>query len=110
MSLKETMDMTRLIGAVLIVSSALAGCGGNNPYLNMSLSEMEGKDKAWVEKNYGEPTGKAARFFGGETWTYVRVSGGKQGPPFGNFTPIQCQITIKFDREGKVASTDSSGC
>lgn len=102
--------MTRTFGMILIACALLAGCGGGNPYLNMSLNEMEGKDKTWVEKNYGEPSGKTARFFGGETWTYFRVSGGKTGPILGNHTPIQCQITIKFDRDGKVSSTDSSGC
>ena len=56
----------------------IAGCGGN-PYLDASLkpAEMEGKDKAWFEKNWGAPSGKAPRFFGGEEWTYFRIAGGR---------------------------------
>jgi hypothetical protein len=105
----------RLVGAILAVVLAIgsaAGCGGGNPYLDASLdpAELEGKDMAWFEKNWGEPTGKSARFFGGETWTYFRISGGKTGPPFGNFTPTQCQITLKFDKEGKLSSSSYSGC
>lgn len=104
----------RIVGVLLAVGVAigtLAGCGGN-PYLDATLNpaELEGKDKAWFEKNWGEPTGKSPRFFGGETWTYFRISGGKTGLPFGNFTPTQCQITLKFDKEGKLSSSSYSGC
>ena len=72
---------------VLLFSLALTGCGGSNPYLEQSLkpAELQGKDKAWFEKNWGAPSGKATRFFGGETWTYYRIAGGKSGPPLFNF-------------------------
>ena len=104
----------RMLGTVLVVVLAVglaSGCGGN-PYLDASLdpAELEGKDKAWFEKNWGEPTGKSPRFFGGETWTYFRISGGKNSPLLGNFTPTECQITLKFDREGKLGSSSYSGC
>ena len=49
---------------------------------------------AWFEKNWGTPSGKAPRFFGGETWTYYRIAGGKSGPPLFNFTPNQCEIIV----------------
>ena len=95
-----------------LIAGSLAGCGGGNPYLDASLNpaELEGKDKAWFEKNWGEPTGKAPRFFGGETWTYFRISGGKTSAILGNFTPTECQITLKFDKEGKLGSSSYSGC
>jgi len=108
----------RILGVFLAVGlgvglgvGLLAGCGGN-PYLDASLkpAELEGKEKAWFEKNWGEPTGKAPRFFGGETWTYFRISGGKNGPLLGNFTPTECQITLKFDKESKLSSSSYSGC
>lgn len=89
----------------------LAACGGN-PYLDASLkpAEMEGKDKAWFEKNWGEPSGKSPRFFGGESWTYFRIAGGKTGPLFSNFVPNECQVTLKFGSDGKLSSYSYSGC
>jgi hypothetical protein len=88
----------------------LAGCGGGNPYLDASLkpAELEGKDKAWFEKNWGAPSGKSSRFFGGETWTYYRISG-VTGGTF-HSTPTQCQITLKFGKDEKLSSYDYSGC
>jgi hypothetical protein len=89
-----------------------AACGGGNPYLEASLkpAELQGKDKAWFEKNWGTPDGKASRFFGGETWTYYRIAGGKSSLPLFNFSPNQCQITLKFDKEEKLSDYSYSGC
>jgi len=102
--------MQRLFG-LLLAGVLLAGCGGN-PYLEASLqpAEFEGKDKTWFEKNWGTPTGKAPRFFGGETWTYFRIAGGQTSPPFGNFKPNQCQISLKFGKDDKLSSYSYSGC
>ena len=52
---------------VLAGCQFLSSCGGENPYLEQSLkpAELQGKDKAWFAKNWGEPSGKAPRFFGG---------------------------------------------
>ena len=96
---------------VLLAVGLLAGCGGN-PYLDatLNLAELEGRDKAWFEKNWGEPGGRAPRFFGGETWTYFRIAGGKTSALFGQYTPNECQITLKFDKDGKVSSASQSGC
>ena len=58
----------------------------------------------------GAPSGKAPRFFGGETWTYYRIAGGKSSPPLFNFSPNQCQITLKFDKEEKLSDSSYSGC
>lgn len=97
---------------VLVFYLILTACAGNNPYLEASLkpAELQGKNKAWFEKNWGVPDGKASRFFGGETWTYYRIAGGKSGPPFFNFTPNQCQITLKFDKDEKMSDYSYSGC
>lgn len=104
------MRMLR-IGLVLVTGMLIAGCGGN-PYLDASLkpAELEGKDKAWFEENWGKPNGKASRFFGGETWTYYRIAGGKKGPPFWNFSPNECQITLKFGEDDKLDDYSYSGC
>jgi hypothetical protein len=79
---------------IFLFGLALTGCGGGNPYLDQSLkpAELQGKDKAWFEKNWGAPSGKATRFFGGETWTYYRIAGGKSGLPLFNFTPNHTQV------------------
>jgi len=95
----------------LLAIMLVTGCGGN-PYLDASLkpAELEGKDKAWFEKNWGAPSGKSPRFFGGETWTYFRIAGGQSGPPLFNFSPNQCQITLKFGKDDKLSSYSYSGC
>ncbi|MEK6634533.1 MAG: hypothetical protein AABY94_14525, partial [Nitrospirota bacterium] len=66
----------RLSAIFLISCLALTACSSSNPYLEASLkpAELQGKDKAWFEKNWGTPEGKASRFFGGETWTYYRIA------------------------------------
>ncbi len=89
----------------------LAGCGGN-PYLEASLkpAELQGKNKAWFEKNWGAPDGKSSRFFGGETWTYYRIAGGKTSLPFFNFSPNACQIKLEFDKEEALSDYSTSGC
>lgn len=105
------MRRTRQTTGLLLALVLTAGCGGN-PYLDASLkpAEFEGKDKAWFEKNWGTPSGKAPRFFGGETWTYFRIAGGQTGPLNFNFAPTQCQITLKFGKDEKLSSYSYSGC
>lgn len=102
----------RLSAVFLIGCLALTACSSSNPYLEASLkpAELQGKDKAWFEKNWGTPDGKAPRFFGGETWTYYRIAGGKSGMPLFNFSPNQCQILLKFDKEEKLSDYSYSGC
>jgi hypothetical protein len=97
---------------VFLFCLALTACGGSNPYLEASLkpAELQGKEKAWFEKNWGTPDGKAPGWFGKETWTYYRIAGGKSSSPFFNFSPNQCQITLKFDKEEKLSDYSYSGC
>jgi len=95
-----------------LLMSLLLGCGGGNPYLDASLkpAELEGRNQAWFEKNWGPPSGRATRFFGGETWTYFRIAGGQSRSPLFNYSPNQCQVTLKFDKEERLRSYDYSGC
>ncbi|TAJ23846.1 MAG: hypothetical protein EPO64_10390 [Nitrospirae bacterium] len=104
---RTQQPMMGLLLAILL----LAGCGGN-PYLDASLkaAEFEGKDMAWFEKNWGPPSGKASRFFGGETWTYFRIAGMHASPLSITATPTECQITLKFGKDGKMNSYSYSGC
>lgn len=97
---------------VLSFCLALTACGGSSPYLEASLkpAELQGKNKAWFEKNWGAPDGKAARFFGGETWTYYRIAGGRTSLPLFNFSPNECQITLTFDEEDTLSDYSYSGC
>lgn len=97
---------------MLLFSVLLFTACSSNPYLEASLkpAELQGKDKAWFEKNWGAPDAKSPRFFGGETWTYYRIAGGKSGPPLFNFSPNQCQIMLKFDKEEKMSDYSYSGC
>ena len=104
--------MSGLRGIVItIVFLGLSGCS-SNPYLEASLSpaEMEGKDQAWFEENWGKPNGKAQRFFGGETWVYHRIAGGENRFPFYNFSPNTCRISLDFDKAAKLDSYDYSDC
>lgn len=102
--------MRRSLGLIVLLA-LLAGCG-RNPYLDASLrpAELEGKDKAWFEKNWGTPNGKAPRFFGGETWTYFRIAGAHSRLLSLSSTPTECQITLRFDRDDKLTSYSYSGC
>ena len=90
---------------------SLFGCGGN-PYLDASLdpAEFEGKNQSWFEDKWGTPSGKSPRFFGGETWTYHRIAGGKTRFPFYNYSPNTCEISLDFDEDGTLDSYDYSDC
>ena len=98
-------------GVVLVFGLLLGACGGN-PYLDASLdpAEMEGKPQSWFEENWGKPSGKSARFFGGETWVYSRIAGGETRFPFFNFSPNKCKIILDFDKEGKLEDYEYTDC
>lgn len=59
--------MIRRYVMVGLLGFVFAGCGGN-PYLEASLdpAKFEGKDQAWFEENWGKPSAKTSRFFGGK--------------------------------------------
>lgn len=96
---------------IIVLAIFIISCGGN-PYLDASLkpAELEGKPQSWFEEQWGKPSAKSKRFFGGETWTYFRIAGGKSSAPFWNFAPNECQINLDFDKEGKLEDSDYSGC
>lgn len=98
-----------LIGVTALM--LLVSCMGGNPYLETSLepAKARGETAAWFEKEWGMPSSKASRWFGGEVWTYTRIAGGKR-TFLGNFDPRTCTITLKFDDERKLASYKYSGC
>ena len=97
---------------IIFFGMLLFGCGGN-PYLDASLdpAEFQGKPQSWFEEQWGVPSGKAKRFFGGETWTYRRIAGGSKGlSSLWNFAPNQCEITLDFDEDQKLDDYSYSGC
>ena len=52
----------------------LAACGGISHWdTSLDRAELQGKSQAWFEDNWGNPSAKAKRFFGGETWVYFRI-------------------------------------
>ena len=79
-------------------------------YLPEHQPYFEKLNKAWIEKELGQPDAKSARFFGGEKWTYNRIAGGKSAPPLFNFNATECQLVLFFDREDVVADSNYSGC
>jgi hypothetical protein len=96
---------------VLVSLVLLAGCA-SNPYLEQSLkpAAQRHESKDWFEKEWGKPSGASKRFWGGETWTYYRIAGGTQRI-LGGITPHECEITLYFDKEGKLDDYSySSGC
>lgn len=103
--------MIRRYMLVSLLALLFAGCGGN-PYLDASLdpAKLEGKDQAWFEENWGKPSAKSSRFFGGESWVYTRIAGGETHFPFFNFSPHQCQITLDFDKDQKLDDYSYTDC
>lgn len=94
----------------LLAMSLIGSACSHNPYLEASLTRYQGKDKAWIEKELGQPDARSARFFGGEKWTYNRIAGGKAAAPLFNFSATECQLVLFFDREDVVADSNYSGC
>lgn len=101
----------KLCLTLFVAVVVLGGCGrGRYGDTGVIPAELEGKDKTWFEKNWGKPSGKARGFFGGEAWTYLRITGNRSGSAVYNFAPNQCQITLKFDKDDKLHSSEYTGC
>jgi hypothetical protein len=103
--------VNKLYVVAVLMASIMIGCGGN-PYLDASLdpAEMEGRSQEWFLENWGKPNGKSARFFGGESWVYTRIAGGKTRWPFSKFTPNKCQIILNFNKEGRLDNYKYTDC
>jgi hypothetical protein len=101
--------MTRSV-IILAVLLLAAGCA-SNPYLEQTLkpAAQRQESKEWFEKEWGKPSGTSKRFWGGETWTYYRIAGGT-ARILGGINPHECEITLDFDKEGKLDKYDYSGC
>lgn len=82
--------MIRQLAYLLCVCSLVTACGGRNPYLEASLkpAELQGKDKAWFEKNWGAPTGKASRFFGERLGLTTVLLEGNQARRYSTLSPM----------------------
>ncbi|HIB53673.1 MAG TPA: hypothetical protein EYO39_02440 [Nitrospirales bacterium] len=102
---------TALMGVAGAALLSLVACMGANPFLETSLepAKARGETQDWFEQEWGTPSSKAPRWLGGEVWTYTRIAGGQRSL-LGNFDPLTCKITLKFDDEGKLASYNYSGC
>ena len=89
----------------------LVSCMGTNPYLETALepAQARGETQDWFEKEWGMPTSRASSWLGGQVWTYTRIAGGTRSL-LGNFDPLTCKITLKFDEEEKLTSYKYSGC
>ena len=101
----------RHLAMILGLVALTVGCA-SNPYLEQSLkpAAQRHESKEWFEKEWGKPSGTSKRFWGGETWTYYRIAGGT-ARILGGINPHECEITLKFDKEGKVDDYSySSGC
>jgi hypothetical protein len=99
---------TAAIFLVLLLFST--GCS-SNPYLDQTLkpAAQRHESKDWFEKEWGKPSGASKRFWGGETWTYYRIAGGSRRI-LGGLDPYECEITLDFDKEGKLDDYSYSGC
>ena len=79
-------------------------------FMQFVLAELQGKSQAWFEENCGRPSAKALRFFGGATWIYFQITDKKSPLQFFYDGPSDCQVSLDFDKEGKLKDSDYSGC
>ena len=97
--------------ALFSVVLFFVGCGGTSYWDSpLDSAELQGKSQAWFEENWGTPSAKAQRFFGGETWVYFRIAEQKKTFSFFNYESNDCQISLDFDKGGKLEDSGYSGC
>ena len=105
------MATTLRILLLLVLSLTLVGCSRHlNQDASLNSAEFHGKSQAWFIEHWGKPRARAKRFFGGETWMYFRIADGTRSFPFLNVGPAGCQMSLAFDKEGKLEDSASSGC
>ena len=79
-------------------------------FLRFGIQVCSSLPEILCEKEWGKPSGASKRFWGGETWTYYRIAGGTQRI-LGGINPHECEITLYFNKEGKLDDYSySSGC
>ena len=101
---------TTLLWVLLLGTLVAAGC--STPLHRETppdVAELNGKPQAWFQENWGNPGGKAKRFFGGETWVYDRLAG-KASFPLSDTATAGCRIRLDFDKEGTLEDSGFSGC
>lgn len=91
-----------------VVGLFCAGCGGGDT--SQDLVKLEGKTQTWFKENWGKPSAKVSRFFGGEKWVYSRIYEGGFRFPLLNSSPNQCPITLEFDKEQALESFNFTDC
>ena len=111
--IKPSNGLLMFASHIVLVSGALflAGCGGTS-YWDTSLdpTKLQGKSHVWFEKNWGKPSSKVQRFFGGETWIYFRIAGEERPFSFFDDGPNECQISLDFGKEGNLEASGYFGC
>lgn len=109
----ETQTMkaaTPLLCVLLLGALAAGGCGTSSHQETPPASaEIKGKPQAWFQEHWGTPGAKAKRFFGGETWVYLRLTG-TSSSPLSTMAPADCQIRLDFDERGKLEDSGYFGC
>src|SRR5438128_8691046 len=90
----------RWIIVVLLAVMLVTGCGGN-PYLDASLkpAELQGKDKAWFEKNWGAPSGKTARFLAAKPGPTIALPAANQDYPSLTSHPISARLRSNLTKK-----------
>lgn len=101
---------TTLLGVLLLWTLVAGGCRAPlHPETAPDAAELNGKSQAWFQEHWGTPGAKAKRFFGGETWVYVRLTGASSSP-LSTMAPADCQIRLDFDEKGKLEDSGYFGC
>ena len=104
---KNEANMIRQYLLLGVLGLLYAGCGGGG---SLDPAQLEGKSQAWFEENWGKPSARVSRFFGGEQWVYSRISGGGIRLPFFHSSPNQCPITLEFNKEQSLEAYDFLDC
>ena len=83
-----------------------------NPFVDTSvnLEDLQGTTHIWFQDNWGTPSAKTKRFFGGEIWVYLRIDSERATAPFVNLNLNECQISLYFNKEKKLEDLEYSGC
>ena len=98
-----------LLCVLLLGTLAAGGCGTPHQETSPDAAAFNGKSQAWFQEHWGAPGAKAKRFFGGETWVYLRLTG-TSSSPLSAMAPADCQIRLDFDKKGKLEDSEYSGC
>ena len=73
--------------------------------------QQESSPKKYLDWLWKDPVNLFTRpvFWGGEQWTYYRITGGTERF-LGGLNPHDCEIKLYFDGQGLLDDYDYSGC